>query len=136
MKPLPGDRTGRWRKGVCLQLVAPRSYLVSVEGNLYRRNHVDLRPAEKGSFPIPDKRQSGQAGCLSSDENTCRDAHLQKHSTQDPSLQPGGVHSGVNMPTSPRQSTPATPAHSELPRTELYKTRSGRVVKTPCRLDL
>lgn len=32
MKPLPGDRTGRWRKGVCLQQVGPRSYVVNVEG--------------------------------------------------------------------------------------------------------
>ena len=47
MKPLPGDRTGRWRKGVCLQQVGPRSYLVDVEGIFYRCNWVDLRPAEK-----------------------------------------------------------------------------------------
>ncbi len=25
MKPLPGDRTGRWRRGVCMQQVGPRS---------------------------------------------------------------------------------------------------------------
>lgn len=35
MKPLPGDRTGRWRRGVCLQQVGLRSYLVSVEGTMY-----------------------------------------------------------------------------------------------------
>ncbi|KAJ8290613.1 hypothetical protein GJAV_G00015280 [Gymnothorax javanicus] len=38
MKPLPGDRTGIWRRGVCLQKAAPRSYLVEVEGCLYRHN--------------------------------------------------------------------------------------------------
>ncbi|KAJ7993830.1 hypothetical protein DPEC_G00258780 [Dallia pectoralis] len=46
-KPLPGDRTGRWRKGVCLQQAGPRSYVVNVEGTTYRRNRVDLRPAER-----------------------------------------------------------------------------------------
>lgn len=38
MKPLPGDRTGIWRRGVCLRKVAPRSYLVEVENTIYRRN--------------------------------------------------------------------------------------------------
>ena len=42
MKPLLGDRTGRWRRGVCLQQVGPQSYLVNVEGTAYRRNRVDL----------------------------------------------------------------------------------------------
>ncbi|KAG8125492.1 hypothetical protein E2320_020682 [Naja naja] len=30
MKPLPGDRTGCWEMGSCLQQVAPHSYLVDV----------------------------------------------------------------------------------------------------------
>uniref|UniRef100_A0A8C5Q7G7 Gypsy retrotransposon integrase-like protein 1 n=1 Tax=Leptobrachium leishanense TaxID=445787 RepID=A0A8C5Q7G7_9ANUR len=47
MKPLPGDRTGRWRLGSCVQRVAPRSYLVDVDGSLYRRNRVALRRAER-----------------------------------------------------------------------------------------
>ncbi|KAJ8366480.1 hypothetical protein AAFF_G00353480 [Aldrovandia affinis] len=46
MKPLPGDNTDRWRVGTCLRRVAPRSYLVDVDGSLYRRNRVDLRVAE------------------------------------------------------------------------------------------
>ncbi|KAJ8373153.1 hypothetical protein AAFF_G00270590 [Aldrovandia affinis] len=33
MKPLPGDNTGRWRVGTCLRRVAPRSYLVDVDGS-------------------------------------------------------------------------------------------------------
>uniref|UniRef100_A0AAV2KIL5 Uncharacterized protein n=1 Tax=Knipowitschia caucasica TaxID=637954 RepID=A0AAV2KIL5_KNICA len=57
MQPLPGDRPGRWRRGVCLQQVGPRSYLVDVEGTLYRRNRVALRPAEKDTS---DRPQEGQ----------------------------------------------------------------------------
>lgn len=46
MIPLPGDRTDIWCQGVCLRKVDPQSYLVEVEGSLYRRNQVDLRLAE------------------------------------------------------------------------------------------
>uniref|UniRef100_A0A8D2JBQ7 Integrase catalytic domain-containing protein n=1 Tax=Varanus komodoensis TaxID=61221 RepID=A0A8D2JBQ7_VARKO len=42
MKPLPGDRTGRWRLGTCVQRVAPHSYVVDVDNSLYHRNRVDL----------------------------------------------------------------------------------------------
>ncbi|KAL2078306.1 hypothetical protein ACEWY4_025991 [Coilia grayii] len=54
MKPLPGDRTGIWRQGSCVQRVAPRSYLVNVEGALYRRNRVDLQAAEPITPQTPD----------------------------------------------------------------------------------
>ncbi|KAJ8334859.1 hypothetical protein SKAU_G00404980 [Synaphobranchus kaupii] len=60
MKPLPGDRTGRWRKGVCLQQVGPRSYLVDVEGTFYRRNRVDLRPAEREALGHHPEKHSKQ----------------------------------------------------------------------------
>ncbi|CAH2292903.1 retrovirus-related Pol poly from transposon isoform X1 [Pelobates cultripes] len=39
--------------GTCLQKVAPRSYLVDIEGTLYRRNRVDLRVAEKPDSQYP-----------------------------------------------------------------------------------
>lgn len=35
IKPLPGDRSGKWRRGVYLKQMAPRSYLVNVEETLY-----------------------------------------------------------------------------------------------------
>ena len=53
MEPLPGDHTGLWRLGTCLQRVAPRSYLVDVGGSLYRRNRVDLRVAEQTNQNTP-----------------------------------------------------------------------------------
>lgn len=49
IKPLPGDRTGRWRRGQCLGKVNPRSYVADVDGTLYRRNRVDLRRAERSA---------------------------------------------------------------------------------------
>lgn len=47
MKPLPGDRTGIWRRGVYLRKVAPQSYLVEVKGSF-------LRLAE----PLPSQNQA------------------------------------------------------------------------------
>ena len=46
MKPMQGDTSGCWKLGTCLRQVAPRSYLVNVDGSFYRRNRVDLRVAE------------------------------------------------------------------------------------------
>ncbi|KAM9519367.1 uncharacterized protein ACWYII_045479 [Salvelinus alpinus] len=63
MKPLPGDRTGLWRLGSCVQKVAPRSYLVEVNGSLYRRHRVDLRIAE----PAPTQNPDGQRGRMTKD---------------------------------------------------------------------
>ena len=48
MKPLPGDRTGRWRRGVCMQQVAPRSYLVDVEGTSVCRTTQQSTPKCSG----------------------------------------------------------------------------------------
>ena len=58
MKPLPGDRTGLWRLGSCVQKVAPRSYLVEVNGSLYHRKRVDLQIAE----PAPTQNPDGHRG--------------------------------------------------------------------------
>ncbi|XP_038827473.1 zona pellucida sperm-binding protein 4 [Salvelinus namaycush] len=63
MKPLLGDRTGLWRLGSCVQKVAPRSYLVKVNGSLYCRNRVDLRIAE----PAPTQNSDGHRGHMTKD---------------------------------------------------------------------
>lgn len=38
MKPLPKDADRIWRAGTCLGKDAPRSYLVDVDGSIYRHN--------------------------------------------------------------------------------------------------
>lgn len=55
MKPSPGDTSHIWRAGTCLGKVAPRSYLVDIEGLIYRRNRIDLRVAESGAAPGSDE---------------------------------------------------------------------------------
>ena len=127
MKPLPGDRTGRWRRGVCLQQAGPRSYLVNVEGTAYRRNRVDLRPAEVAP-PQPSANeerppeQPVDAGAAGG----------------------GNAEEVVSSPaTSPRLSAPRPPPSPpravSIPCRELQGrafSRSGRHIKPPDRLDL
>ena len=36
--PSPMDTSRKWRRGVCIKKVAPRTYLVDVKGSIYRRN--------------------------------------------------------------------------------------------------
>ena len=43
MKALPTDRDGKWRSGMVIRKVAPRSYNVEVDGSTYRRNRKFLR---------------------------------------------------------------------------------------------
>lgn len=109
MQPLPGDRTGRWRKGVCLKQLGPRSYLVDVEGTLYRRNRVALRPAEKNTTARPLEGQGSETESTRGEKDKSEDANNQKH---------------VEQPA----------AHS--PESVQYRTSRGRLVKPPDRLNL
>ena len=58
LMPSPRDTSGKWRRGVCIKKVAPRSYLVDVKGSIYRRNRKFLRIA-KDRFPgtLQENRQ-------------------------------------------------------------------------------
>ena len=46
LMPSPMDTSRKWRTGVCIKTVAPRSYLVDVKGSIYRRNRKFLRIAK------------------------------------------------------------------------------------------
>lgn len=43
MSPLPNDATKTWKYGTCIDKVSSRSYIVDVNGHLYRRNRKYLR---------------------------------------------------------------------------------------------
>ncbi|KAG1926579.1 protein NYNRIN-like [Pimephales promelas] len=73
MKPLPGERTGRWRRGQCLGKVNPRSYVVDVDGTLYRRNRVDLRRAERSAQFNHQEAGISQGSVASNDETAIRE---------------------------------------------------------------
>ena len=121
MKPLPGDGTGIWRAGACLRKVAPRSYLVDIDGCLYRRNRVDLGVAE------PTATQ------------TCEETELVV-----PHRASGDIASGsppAVAKTSPvgysRGADPVASACSGNAASQVQTyTRAGRLSKPPERLDL
>ena len=52
----------KWRRGVCIDKVAPRSYLVNVNGSLYQRNQKFLRVAkERLSKPVQENLPGAQS---------------------------------------------------------------------------
>ncbi|KAJ8006345.1 hypothetical protein DPEC_G00134270 [Dallia pectoralis] len=119
MKPLPGDRTGRWRKGVCLQQAGPRSYVVNVEGTTYRRNRVDLRPAERvPQLPLGHLERPGDA-------HATEEGSVSEDSKEETGISHGGA------PHSPQ--TICAPHQAE--QGQAY-SRSGRLIKPRDRLNL
>lgn len=122
MIPLPGDRTGRWRRGVCLQQVGPRSYLVDVEATFYRRNRVDLRPAEKEA-PGHQTEQFSKQQSSPTQPTEDKDSEAVDSDTGYQELRPA------------RQTELPQSINGSLPMAS-YRTTSGRLVKAPNRLDL
>ena len=43
MAPVPNDQNKIWRHGTSIQQYLPRSYVVNVDGHLYRRNRKFIR---------------------------------------------------------------------------------------------
>ena len=139
MKPLPGDRTGRWPLGQCIQKIAPRSFVVDVNGTLYRRNHVDLRVAERSADAQPIDRP---------EQNSPEQGHMTGKSAAAETGQgsgqgePDGTED-AHTPSSLAPRTPRTPLpglcpalgrHSGTPG-HAVSTRSGRFSRPPQRLN-
>lgn len=121
MKPLPGDRMGRWRRGQCLGKVNPRSYVVDVDGTLYRRNRVDLRRAERPS-QFNHQEAGISQGSVASDGETA----IREGDTSDiTECGPGQV-----------QEQRLSVTNRSAQRETLIITRSGRQSRPPQRLDL
>lgn len=117
MKPMQGDASGRWRLGTCLRQVAPRSYLVDVEGTLYRRNRVDLRVAEPTA-----------SAAINIDEplhTPAPEVHLPEPQT----------HGVVSSPVRPEPVASPEPEQQPSPHRGTY-TRAGRLSRPPERLNL
>ncbi|XP_041440689.1 uncharacterized protein K02A2.6-like [Xenopus laevis] len=121
MKPLPGDRTGIWRLGTCLQQTDPRSYLVEVEGTLYRRNRVDLRPAEQVDLRPAEPSPSKPAVTVTESSETPR---LEVEATVESQSE--------HLPATDCTSASQPESESEIP----HYSRSGRRIQPPKRLNL
>ena len=120
MTSLPKDASKKWKSGRCMGKVAPRSYLVNIDGTTYRRNRRFLRSTNDNasellteSPPIPRPEEQ-------------------------PLLEPdAGLPQPQQQTTDERESPLSaeslpSPAEAQPVKT----TRSGRIVKPPKKLDL
>ncbi|KAF7238387.1 hypothetical protein EYD10_14900 [Varanus komodoensis] len=147
MKPLPGDRTGRWRLGTCVQRVAPRSYVVDVDGSLYGRNRVDLRVAEQPTSqayesPAHDSPEVFIAPSPARPSKQYRDKAtvISEGNNEDDIMQPHiPVSSSVpNTPVRKQDSLLSPPSGTKQPSPGKIPValQSGRVSRPPDRLNL
>ncbi|KAJ7983735.1 hypothetical protein DPEC_G00373420 [Dallia pectoralis] len=96
----------------------PRSYVVNVEGTTYRRNRVDLRPAERvPQLPLGHLERPG-------------DAHATEEGSvsEDSKEETGISHGGTPFTTNHLRATPSGAGPGIL--------RSGRLIKPRDRLNL
>ena len=157
LMPSLKDTSRKWRRGVCIKKMAPRSYLVGVKGSIYRRNRF-LRIA-KDRLPETVQANTQQLHPETVQANP---------GTQTPSQQlkppltasrpPTMIHTKMvspdNLPVSHRDPAmlQAEPSYSTSPTTQeepsligqpsppassvVQRTRSGRIIKPPTRLNL
>ena len=115
VKAHPQQAHSNWKPGVIVESVAPRSYIVEVDGRKYRRNRVHLRDTIQSSQSQSNAQQTRtpETADPSTDKNTSQD-----DSSDNPLLleQNPRITSSVDPATLPK-SSPVT------------RTRSGRVVK-------
>ena len=136
LMPSPSDTSRKWRRGVCTKKVAPRSYLVEVDGSLYRRNRKFLRCAQDSVSESAQANPDAQS----------------PEPQQEPPLSASLPPTPTNATTAPPVDHPAmssgdsAPSEEEPPQNVLrnsspsqppvQRTRSGRIVKPPSRLNL
>ena len=61
VKTHPQQAHSNWKPGVIADSVAPRSYIVEVDGRKYSRNRVHLRDTVQSSQAQPNVQQTGTA---------------------------------------------------------------------------
>ena len=134
--PSQSDTGRKWRRGVCIKKVAPRSYLVKVDGSIYRRNRKFLRSAQDS---VSEPAQANlDAQIPESQQEPPLSASLPPTASDIPMAPPEDhptMSSGEPAPSEeePPQMVQCTSPPSQLP---VQRTRSGRIIKPPSRLNL
>ena len=123
MKTSPIDSHGRWRRGICVKKVAPRSYVVEVDGSLFRRNRKFLRTTK--DYPAPAQSDPGQ--------------NLALHASPKPRTLESDTKERVPIPVMPSEPSPDFPSTAppdtqpEMPRLELLPV-GGQGITSPKKL--
>ena len=109
----------KWKKAIVKERLDFRSYQIDVNGQLYRRNRVDLRKTEETPDNTRNVYWPRSSTKKASDRREIQERQeLAKQNLND-DLKANTARSNV-----------------EVSGTEYYRTRSGRQVKPPQRLDL
>lgn len=123
MRPLPGDTSCIWKAGTCLSKVAPRSYLVNMDGSIYRRNRVDRRVAESGT-------------ALGFEDGECVPVgHSDEGVTGNEMAVISSSPARPSAGSSPATATPAASSVTVRVGEGLVRTRAGCLTRPPKRLD-
>jgi hypothetical protein len=103
MHPLPGRRDQIWQPGQCLEQVGPRSYIVDVNGTLYRRNRKYLRTTNEA--PKLAETQEPAEEPAEPAEMPTPEIVPPLVPTTDPNTQPAAIAIGVGQETPTRRFT-------------------------------
>jgi hypothetical protein len=128
IRPDPNSSYKTWRSGVCNEKVAPRSYEVTSDGKLYRRNRRNLaatteRVEEKAT--LPDEKSELYGSTFQNNLPAAQDNPLQEVST-DSSMQ-------TNQPLS-NEGKPSNPVEKRSSRGRLLKARLLSLMTIFCTL--
>ena len=94
IKPQPKVKGQQWEPGYCKEVLSDRSYVVSANGNQYRRNRIDLKPRNTSPQRL--------------DENDSTQVHGDDHNSFTESINPN----------SPEKTDRVSPEKSPVPEYE------------------
>ena len=149
LMPSPMDTSRKWRRGVCITKVAPRSYLVDVKGSIYRRNRKFLSIA-KDRLPGTVQENRQQLNPETAQANPGIQTPCQQlkppltASRPPPDNIPVSHRDSATLEADPSSSiSPTTPEeppligqpHSPAPSV-VQRTRSGMIISPPTKLNL
>ena len=149
LMPSPMDTNRKWRRGVCIKKVAPRSYLVDAKESIYRRNRKFLRIA-KDRLPgtVQENRQQLNPETAQANPGTQTPCQQLKPplpaSRSPPDNTPVSHRDSATLQADPSSSiSPTTPEEPPLigqpsspASSVVQRTRSGRIITPPTRLNL
>ena len=141
MAPLPNDRERKWRLGTCMEQHSPRSYVVDVNGHLYRRNRKYIR-ATSEAIPesiISDPSVFNDQKCAEKaayEEQSASESSVKssKHTDTSEEVNMGGKSSQCKENSIHVESSPKTKAVSGHPVVNIensYKSTMTRNIKPP-----
>ena len=129
-----------WQRGDCVGKVGPRSYLIDIDGRIVRRNRRVIREAKD---PVPpsylmsmNNLPEAPSSHCESEHSVCRQPVVDQPVVAS-NTQSNLKHGEANLRTEITSNQPnAKQAEISKPQRTESKTRSGRTVRKPEKLNL